>query len=562
MKKRKRFSWRGWPEGLAVGVAMAGLACLVFFALSGCSDDEGAGGTAEGSSSVAFSSSASTSSLPPNGGAAVFDQAVRRLVALDQPSALSEPVMVGLPVTNMQGDSYTVTEHFRAAPEFSEVLALDPSTDVIWPGAILRGESVRDGDCVPVAGKRSPLVISISLENIQGNRFTSIENPRLSNVRQALGDILAQNLTGSTPARVSFSIETVHDANQLDLAIGASIGSGGNQIKAQFDFTDTRMRSRVLVRFLQVYYTVDMDLPERPSSVFATDADLTGIARDLGQISPLYVSTISYGRMAFFSFEADVDGETLKAAVSASCRSAVVDGGASLSLADKSILSNARINATIIGGNGATAVNAVRGFDGLKLHLLAGGNYDKNSPAAPVMYKMRYLSNNTIGRMVLASEYEVKNVYKLRDWYRVYGLGLICDAEDDPGSEAEFFGRCDVQVMTNGMPVQGYEKGSPVGGRVWEVMMLNAENWALVPGGSKNFNREIRFCISRFDLVHTSLRVVGWLGEQDSPGFDDMGEKERVLSLTTIPSDTIWLPTFVDGGTRARMFFKLERVVE
>ncbi len=561
MKKSSRRERPGWREGLFFGLALAVVACLVLAMLAGCSDDEtevSEGVSASSSNSVSFSAS---SGAPPAGSSA-FDATVRGLSRLDQPAALPEPVRVGPAVTNIQGDSYTVEEYFRAAPEFSEIIALDPSTDVIWPGAILNGGSVLIGDCVPVAGKRAPLVFSVSLENIQGNRHATVETPRLSSVRQALGEMLAQNLTGATPARVSFSIETVHDSGQLDLAIGASIGSGGNQIKAQFDFSDSRMRSRVLVRFVQVYYTVDIDLPERPSALFARDADLTAIARGLGAVAPLYVSTISYGRMAFFSFESEADGETLKAAVSASCRGAVADGGASVSLADKTILSNARINATIIGGNGATAVNAVRGFDGLKLHLLAGGNYDKNSPGAPVMYKLRYLSDNTIGRMVLTSEYQVRNVYRLCDWYRVYGMGLVCDSEDDAGSEAEFFGFCDVTLTTNGMPLQGFEAGSPRSGRVWNVSLLEADNWSLAPGGTRTFPAEIRFRVSRFDLAAAVLRVSGWLAEQDAPGFDDMGSREIQLGLAEISGETVWLPAFVEGGTRARMFFKVERVVD
>jgi|GEM_PF-1059242 len=561
MKKKTQRERAGWAEGLFFGMALAVLGCFVLLAVTGCGDDEEVAAPSDGSSEGSLSSAVSSvASLP--GGAAAFDETVRRLAALDQPVALAEPVRIGQAVTNCEGETYTVVEHFRAAPEYSEVLALDPSSDVIWPGALLKGESVLSGDCVPVSGQRAPLVFSISLENIQGNRSATVENPRLSSVRQALGEILAQNLTGATPARVSFSIETVHDANQLELAIGASIGAGGNQIKAQFDFGDSRMRSRVLVRFVQVYYTVDMDLPDRPSQIFAANADLPMIAGQLGNVAPLYVSTISYGRMAFFSFESEADGETLKAAVSASCRGAVADGGASVSLADKTILSNARINATIIGGNGATAVNAVRGFEGLKLHLLAGGNYDKNSPGAPVMYKLRYLSDNTIGRMVLLSEYEVRNVYRLFDWYRVYGMGLTCDAEDDPGSEAEFFGDCSVTLTTNGAGVQGYENGAPRPAKIWNVMLMDAEDWALTPGASVNFPGEIRFRVSRFDLANSVMRVSARLKEQDSPGYDDMGEQESLLDLRNLPGGTAWLPAFVDEGTRARIFFKVERVAE
>jgi thiol-activated cytolysin len=494
-------------------------------------------------------------------GAVAFNTHVRTLKKISTAQSLPEPELISTMQTNWHGDNYTVTARYRAAPEFNEVLALDPSSDVVWPGAVLQGESVLSGDYVPLSGKRSPVTFSISLENIQGKRFATVDNPRLSSIRQAVGEMLSQSITGSTPARVSFSIEEVHDAQQLALAVGASAGGANNMIKTQFDFSNSANRSRILVKFIQVYYTLDIDIPDHPSDLFAHDANLNAMREDMYELSPLYISSISYGRMAFFSFESTSDIESLKAAVSASCQAFLGGINGNISLAHETVLSSANISATIIGGNGATAANAIRGFDGLKLHLLAGGNYDKGSPGAPVSYKMRYLADNTTARFVLSSEYEAKHTYRAYDWYAVRDLRIACGDENGAGSSAKFFGTCEVSMKTNGANVPGYENGSPAkSSQVWVVLPQQSSNWNLDPGQWKNFGTERLFRVRRLDLDKAVLRVNG---DVYSTGFfldNSLGKKELSITLDAIPEGMIWLPQFVDGSTKARIGFSITRL--
>ena len=492
-----------------------------------------------------------------------FNAHVRALEKISMPESLAEPERIGTMQTNWAGDEYTVTARYRAAPEYNEVLALDPGSDVVWPGAVLQGQSVLQGDYVPLIGKRAPLTFSISLENIQGKRFATVDTPRLSSIRQAVGEILSQNLTGSTPARISFSIEEVHDAQQLALAVGVGVGipaGSANMIKAQFDFNSAVNRSRVLVKFIQIYYTLDIDLPNHPTDLFAVDANLDAVRNSLGTISPLYISSISYGRMALFSFESASDTETLKAAVNASCQALLGGSAGELSLAHATVLSNASISATIIGGNGATAVNTIRGFDGLKLHLLAGGNYDKNSPAAAVSYKMRYLSDNTTARFVLTGEYEVKHTYRAYDWYAVRDLRLACGDEDGAGKSGDFFGACEVSMKTNGVNVPGYENGSPVNPRVWHVAAIQSSQWGLRAGEWKSFGCERLFRVRRLDLEKAVLRVNGEVYKYGLLWDTNLGKKELSLSFDAIPEGMIWLPLFANGDIKARIGFTITRL--
>ena len=489
-----------------------------------------------------------------------FDAHVRALGKINMPPSHSEPVQTGTAQTNWYGNDYTVTAWYRAAPEFSEVLALDPGSETIWPGAVLQGQSVLQGDYVPLTGKRAPLSVSISPANTQIKRFVSIENPRLADMRQAIGEILSQNLIGSVQAKISFSIEEVHNARQLALAVGAGFENAISAIETQFNFSNADIRSRILVKCMQVYYTADISLPERPGDLFAYDANLNAVRDELGQVSPLYISSVRYGNIVFLSFESAADIETLKTAAGVSCQ-ALLDGiEGEISPVNKTVVSNAVISATVINSNGTATTSAIHGLDGLKPILLAGKNYDKNSLAPAISYTMRSLSDNTAVCFVLTGEYEARHTYRAYDWYAVRDLRIACGAEDGTGKSAKFYGDCAVSMTTNGIKVQGYENGSSANTFVWAVTPALSSNWNLNPGQWKGFGCERLFRVRRLDLDKAILRVSGNICKYGLILDTELGGRERSIALNAIPEGMIWLPTFSDGDIKARIGFTITRL--
>lgn len=77
-----------------------------------------------------------------------FNEKVAALQFFQQPEELSEPAELAVsdPVRDTEDTSLECfTKTFKVAPGFDEMLALDPSTDVIFPGALLKGESIPTG---------------------------------------------------------------------------------------------------------------------------------------------------------------------------------------------------------------------------------------------------------------------------------------------------------------------------------------------------------------------------------------------------------------------------------
>ena len=89
-------------------------------------------------------------------------------------------------------------------PQFDLPITL---IDVIYPGAMLKGESIPTGEYIGINGGRAPITLSVSLENLNGKPSTIINNPRIDTVREGVKDMLQQGVTGSTAAKINFTTE-------------------------------------------------------------------------------------------------------------------------------------------------------------------------------------------------------------------------------------------------------------------------------------------------------------------------------------------------------------------
>ncbi len=339
---------------------------------------------------------------------------LRNLNKLIQPeeTGIVDLGVVGLEDPNRPGDllGYTSTvRKYKAALGFDELFCMDPTTDVIYPGAIIDGETVLTGAYMPVTAKRAPLTFSISLPFTTGSVARTVENPTLSNIRQAMAEIHSEIFNGSSPARVIFDIEEVYSEEQLKIGIGANLSVGSSSLSASFDFNKSEIQSRILVKFMQVYYSYDIDIPENPDDFFDGSVSWEELNQQLsGSTSPTYVSSIQYGRIGFFSFESSASMEEIKIAVNASYNGIITNASASVDVEHINILNESTMKVMIIGGNGQSAVQSINGFEGFKWWITDSGSFSSESTAAPLSYKLRFLSDNSVARIVLSSEYYIR----------------------------------------------------------------------------------------------------------------------------------------------------------
>ncbi len=455
-----------------------------------------------------------------------FNNQVVTLNLFSQPEELSEPELLEQEDPGRDTDDTSLecyTAYYKAAPGFDEMLSLDPTTDVIYPGALVKGESIPTGEYLPIVANRDSITLSISLQNIAGSPVVKVGDPKLSTIRAGIKKILDQEVTGATAAKVNYEISQVYSKEQLNLAIGANYRSAGAKVSSSFDFSSTTYHNRFVLKFLQVYYTIDMDLPSDPSELFTSLPDIN----TLGSTSPVYVSTVTYGRMILYTVETNYSRTEIKAAFDASFAS----GGGSIDADYEKVLAESNIKALIIGGSGDDAAQTVSGPSDVYEYISSGGNYSKDSPGAPLSYKLRFLKDNAVARVVLSSEYFVRTCDIAYPIYRIELKSITCvSCQDGNGSAGEVYGHIWTYVR-NG-------SNDRVGNRLdWNK---DEDHYvSIAKGKSSNIGMSLTTELYKPDYQTFHVLMGGKMRESDvSPdadeNFGDINPGE-VLSLNKIP---------------------------
>ena len=477
-----------------------------------------------------------------------FNALMAGLPTFGQPEEINEPQLLDEddPERDTEDSSLECyTAHYKHAPGFSEMLALDPTTDVIFPGAILKGESISTGEYIPIVADRAPITLSASLTNISGSPVVEITDPKLSTVREGVKSILDQEVTGATSASINFEISEVYTKEQLNLAIGANYRSAATKVSSSFDFERTTYRHKYVLKYFQVYYTLDMDPPQQPSDLFTSTPDIDA----LGSTSPVYVATVTYGRMIIYTIESNYSKTEIDAAFSASFAS----GDGSIDVESETIINESSIKALVIGGSGSDAAKVVNGPADVYNYISEGGNYSKESPGAPLSYKLRYLKQGTpVARVVLSSEYTVRVCDVAYPIYKVTLVSLRCEGcRDGDGTAAELYGNISGQMYLGGSVIDSKT--------FWAYSSSNSFSLGTI----KSINSSHQTEFSKPDYDTDYIRIYGSMDEADIgcpfDCDDDLGSATQNVFLSSVqPGEFVMENLSFKGQVIAE--FKIERI--
>lgn len=300
--------------------------------------------------------------------------------------------------------NYTI-DYYSVAAGYDEQIVLNPQTDVIYPGALIKGESILDGSYIPINAVRKPITISTSLQG--GDSVSVVVNdPKLSTLREAINSLMKQDYD-VPPANLGFTMESVYSQEHLALALRASYNSGLGSVNGGFNYSNTKIKSRLVAKFIQNYYTLDLDLPSTPSDLI----EEAGNASSYGSLMPMYVSTVTFGRLALFTIESEFSDTEVRAFLNASY--ADVNGSASGDF--ETLKSKSTMKVYVLGGSAGDAGFTINGFDDFKKYITEGGSFSKDSPGSPISYKLRYIHDNSIAKVVFAASYPIRTAIPRTD---------------------------------------------------------------------------------------------------------------------------------------------------
>ncbi|HQE60289.1 MAG TPA: thiol-activated cytolysin family protein, partial [Spirochaetota bacterium] len=346
----------------------------------------------------------------------------------------------GTPITYI-----TTKQKFKASAAFDQQILLNPSSDVIYPGSVLLGHTIESGTYQEVSkGTKRPITISYDLTNIEtkegkAGKVKDTYVPSLSGYRTLHNKIMNQNLgTIST----TYSFEATEIFSESDFGVKFNFGVGFNSgvvetnIKSGFDFNTGSNKRKYMVKFMETFYTVDVD--QGPGTFLYDSFDI----KDFKGYRPVYVSTISYGRLAYLTIESEKSWNSIKTSLEAEIDAKVYGKyNADLKVDKSKSESKDQINVTVIG-----AKSVVTNLDGF-MNMLVTDKFSKENTGKIIAYKLRFVDDNSVANTVYNDEYTlVKTTDKfgegIQTTFTLYKIKT--NANDGNGKELELYGNIDI----------------------------------------------------------------------------------------------------------------------
>lgn len=289
-----------------------------------------------------------------------------------------------------------------------EIVTYDPGSEILYVGSLIQGKKYIGGlgsiQALPI-NQRAPIKISISFQMANNNK--TIENPSLTTVKSAIGDLVesAQNAGHKSGSSIFFNKSSSYSVDQTILNLGLSAKFMKGSVKASLNWTSTTEEHTVSAYFVQKMYTVSMEIPQRPGDFFSSEftKELLDEQISLGRIGPdnlpVYVSNIVYGRVMTLTMTSTYNETEMKAALEGSYNNI----GGTVSAEHLQILEESDIQLVTIGGDAQQALDFLREGN-------LGVFFQKDAPlttAVPISYTLRNVGDNVVATVSETTSYDM-----------------------------------------------------------------------------------------------------------------------------------------------------------
>ncbi len=369
-------------------------------------------------------------------------------------------------IERSSGEICTYQEYSSGA-SFDENFLLDPSTDVIYPGALIDGASITTGDYAPIVIARAPITIYTNFKNKDGELFKVVSNPNGATINQAIKELLYDdNINGSTPAQVNFEVKEIVDKDQLDLELGVSINAKKFEFTNKFNFSQSSSKRNFLIKYVQPMYNISIVSPNKPNDWFAKDVSSSDLSQAISsKAMPCYVGSVSYGRAVYALMQTEEKNSKIAEELKSSLN-LFVKGQVDTNLEKYKSSTSYSYSGTIIGGNADAAAKGVKSIDDILDFVSSQGNFGKENPAEMLAYKLNKLSDGSTFAMKKAAKYTIKNCESFSGGIKLEYIEAMT-GEHGGGDGLEPYG--DIKIHLNGTQYTIFT-------------MLESQNFSIIKG--------------------------------------------------------------------------------
>jgi hypothetical protein len=312
----------------------------------------------------------------------------------------------------------------------------------------------------------------------------------------------------------------------MSLFADADIAYGAGSLSSSFDWSTESTTTKIMAKYTQVYYSIDMDTPAAPSAVVGEGLTVEQLRAAFPPGSmPMYVAGVKYGLMAIMCIETNFTMEQMSMALDASY-SGIVDVDLGFGYSARDVMNSSTIRIIVYGGS-TSGIEELNSFDGFLQIVSASTQFTAASTGVPILYKFRHLRDNTLAMISLTSNYTIVRPIRVRQSVRLT-LDRITSlwSDDDDAFYDDVVDISSLHLTCNAYNrVGAADPGSLASAPnqaiyIWDGgdIEMPAGRWLDI--GSST---DVVFNTEDYDFNHAKIDVTAWANDHDYSSANENG---------------------------------------
>jgi putative lipoprotein len=380
----------------------------------------------------------------------------------ENPIVETQGVLDGIP-----GNWVKTTRHYKIKQTFDENFLFDPTSDVVYPGCVLKGGTIANGTYAMITSHKTGDVtfsISLSPANPREAHETSatVPNIRKSEYQEVWNKWATMDWKES-PVTTIQSVEKINSQEELVTKLGVAVTAPVANGSVNLGFNFNKKKNHILARLIQKHFTVSTDAPKKGTIFESIDKEA------LDGYQPVYISSINYGRIIYLSIETDEKERNINEAIEFALNKIKgVDVNVSVDQAVnyRKMLAKSDVHITVLGGGKTIQQEILKGdIDSFQRFLAADIPMEQ---MYPISFSLRYAVDNSQARVVTSNEFTVTQrdfvpvFKKVRMQLQVLGFsGQHSGPLPNLDKDANIWGKVSVGVNGQEHELVGIDKSNP-----------------------------------------------------------------------------------------------------
>jgi len=259
--------------------------------------------------------------------------------------------------------TYDVMDGNSKFPLFSAV-----GEEVIYPGSLLQGKTLKDPIPKPIVVKRAGGAISYNI--IAGNKAARVQVDEVtgSKIAQAMNDIIGG--ADQVPDDFQLEISQIESESELAFNLGISYENFTTNVQADMSFSTDKTYNRLLVKLTQQFYTMRFDLPTSLDEIFDESVTPEDLAKYVQSDNPAtFISSVTYGRIFYMLIESTSSRTEMKASINGGYSGVVQELKVKADISSLESLKDKKITVIAYGGDNSAGFAGVSSIDAIATRL-------------------------------------------------------------------------------------------------------------------------------------------------------------------------------------------------